>query len=181
MRKLTYILVMSAIAAIAAAQETKTEKTSPAAVTDSMTNIDAVPDVCTMGGRFERVLILRLKYKTDLLAGIEKGIRESGVLNGVILAGTGSVMSYHYHVVSNMNFPTKDIFIRNPSAPADLVGMNGYVINGRVHAHASFTDAEKAFGGHLEPGTTVFTFAIITVGVLSDTTDLNRTDDKNYR
>jgi hypothetical protein len=42
-------------------------------------------------------------------------------------------------------------------------------------------NADKAFGGHLESGTNVFTFAIITVGVLADGVDLSRIDDKNYR
>jgi len=39
---------------------------------------------------------------------------------------------------------------------------------------------DKAMAGHLEPGTTVFTFAIITIGVMNDT-DLARVDDKTYR
>ena len=34
--------------------------------------------------------------------------------------------------------------------------------------------------GHLEPGTTVFTFAIITIGVMNDA-DLTRVDDWTYR
>jgi hypothetical protein len=42
-------------------------------------------------------------------------------------------------------------------------------------------DADKAFGGHLEPGTKVFTFAIVTIGALNDATDLSRVDDKAYR
>ena len=40
---------------------------------------------------------------------------------------------------------------------------------------------DKAFGGHLEPGTTVFTFAIVTLGVLKDDADLSHLDDKSYR
>jgi hypothetical protein len=36
-------------------------------------------------------------------------------------------------------------------------------------------------GGHLEPGTKVFTFAIVTVGVLADDLDLSKLDDKDYR
>jgi predicted DNA-binding protein with PD1-like motif len=45
-------------------------------------------------------------------------------------------------------------------------------MDGRVHAHIIFSNQEKAMGGHLEPGTTVFTFAIITLGVLDDKTSL---------
>jgi hypothetical protein len=40
---------------------------------------------------------------------------------------------------------------------------------------------DKAFGGHLEPGTTVFTFAIVTIGVLDDNIDLSKVDDWTYR
>ena len=59
--------------------------------------------------------------------------------------------------------------------------MNGYVIDGKLHAHITLANPDKAFGGHLEPGTTVFTFAIVTLGVLGDETDLRQVDDKSYR
>ena len=59
--------------------------------------------------------------------------------------------------------------------------MNGYIINGRVHAHMTLATPDKAFGGHLEPGTNVFTFAIVTLGVLTAEADLARVDDKTYR
>jgi predicted DNA-binding protein with PD1-like motif len=83
--------------------------------------------------------------------------------------------------VSNRDFPSKNMFVKNPTAPADLIGMNGYVIDSKLHAHMTLANPEKAFGGHLEPGTTVFTFAIVTLGVLGDETDLRQVDDKSYR
>jgi predicted DNA-binding protein with PD1-like motif len=81
----------------------------------------------------------------------------------------------------NRTFPTKNVYLQDPSQPADLVNVNGYVIDGRVHAHVTLTDADRAFGGHLEPGTNVFTFAIVTLGILSEPIDLSRVDDWNYR
>ena len=59
--------------------------------------------------------------------------------------------------------------------------MNGYVINGRLHAHMTLANPDKAFGGHLEPGSTVFTFAIVTLGILEDGIDISKVDDKTYR
>ncbi|HQT92660.1 MAG TPA: DNA-binding protein [Candidatus Kryptobacter bacterium] len=181
MQKLTLLLVILTIAGFAGAQETRTELTSASSSYDSKPNNDSIPDVYSVGGQLERVVVIRLKYQTDLLRGIEKAVNENSIRNAVILAGTGSVTTYHYHVVSNIGFPTRNIFIKNSESPADLVSMNGYIVNGRVHAHATFTNTDMAFGGHLEPGTTVFTFAIVTIGVLSDTTDLSHIDDKNYR
>jgi predicted DNA-binding protein with PD1-like motif len=140
-----------------------------------------VPDVYAISGSFARVLVLRFKYQTDLLAGLEKMVKEQKVRNAVILAGAGSVRNYHVHAVSNRTFPSKNVFVKDPTAPADIVSMNGYVIDGRIHAHMTMATAEHAFGGHLEPGTDVFTFAIVTVGVLDDGVDLSRVDDKTYR
>jgi predicted DNA-binding protein with PD1-like motif len=73
------------------------------------------------------------------------------------------------------------MFIKNPTAPADIIGMSGMVMNGRVHPHIVLANAEKSFGGHLEPDTTVFTFAVITLGVLDDNIDMSRFDDSSYR
>jgi len=83
--------------------------------------------------------------------------------------------------VSNRTFPSKNTIVKNPTAPADLIGMNGYIINGKIHAHMTLANPERAFGGHLEPGTTVFTFAIVTLGVMNDGADFSRLDDKTYR
>jgi len=58
--------------------------------------------------------------------------------------------------------------------------VNGCVIDGRIHAHIIFSDDEKGLGGHLEPGTTVFTFAIITLGVLEEGASLARFDDPGW-
>ena len=182
MRIVLTVLAVLLTTAILAAQETRTEITKSTTPTeDSKANSEAVPEVYALSGQFERVVIFRFKYQADLLAGMEKMVAEQKIRNAVILAGAGSLTGYHYHLVSNRTFPSKNMFIKNPTAPADLVSMNGYIIDGRIHAHMTLTDANKAFGGHLEVGTTVFTFAIITVGVLKDGVDLSRIDDKTYR
>jgi predicted DNA-binding protein with PD1-like motif len=182
MRVLLFALTFLAMSSLLVAQETRTEvtkATTPA--DDAKANSDSVPDVYALNGQFERVVVLRFKYQADLLGGMEKMVKEQNIRNAVILTGAGSLTSYHFHLVSNRTFPSKNILVRNPAAPADLVSMNGYIIDGRIHAHMTLTDEGKAFGGHLEPGTSVFTFAIVTIGVFKDGIDLRRIDDKTYR
>ncbi len=182
MKKLVLILAVMAAARVAGAQETRTEvtkATTPA--DDSKPNSDAVPDVYAISGQFDHILILRFKYQTDLLTGLESMVKQQKIKNAVILSAIGSVRGYHVHSVSNRTFPTKDTYVKDPTAPADLVSMNGYIIDGRVHAHLTLSNPDKAFGGHLERGTEVFTFAVVTVGVLKDGIDLSRVDDKTYR
>ena len=182
MRVLLLAVTLLAMTSLLVAQETRTEVTKPTTpASDAKANSDSIPDVYALNGQFERVVVLRFKYQADLLAGMEKIVKEQNIRNAVILAGAGSLTGYHFHLVSNRTFPSKNIFIKNPAAPADLVSMNGYIIDGRIHAHITLTNEDKAFGGHLESGTTVFTFAIVTVGVFKDGIDLRRIDDKTYR
>jgi predicted DNA-binding protein with PD1-like motif len=171
-----------ATCAVLLAQQTRTEVTKATTPhDDTKPNSPDVPEGYALSGQFERVLVLRFKYDTDLLAGIESLVAKHRVKNAVILSAIGSVRGYHLHVVSNRTFPSKNIFLRDPTDPADVVGMNGYVIDGRVHAHMTLATADKAFGGHLEPDTKVFTFLVVTLGVLGDDVDLRRVDDKTYR
>jgi predicted DNA-binding protein with PD1-like motif len=163
------------------AQETRNEvvkATTPEQ--DAKANSNKVPEVYALTGNFSKVVVLRFKYQADLLAGLERMVKEQGIKNAVILAGAGSVTGYQVHSVTNRTFPSKNTYVKNPTAAADIISMNGYVIDGRIHAHMTMATPDKAFGGHLEPDTKVFTFAIVTIGVMNDV-DLSRVDDKTYR
>jgi predicted DNA-binding protein with PD1-like motif len=182
MTKTIQVITIFSLAAMLMGQQIKTEvtkATTPA--DDAKANSPKVPDVYAVTGNFERVLVLRFKYQADLLAGLEAIVKQHKIKNAVILAGAGSVRNYQIHSVSNRTFPSKNTYVKDPAAPADIIGMNGYIIDGKIHAHMTMANSEKAFGGHLEPGTNVFTFAIVTVGVLGDGVDLSRVDDKTYR
>ena len=175
-------LILLFATAVAAAQESRWTHVNPSPNPndDSKANSSAVPDVYALTGHFDRVLVLRFKYKADLLAGLEKMAKQEHIQNGIILSGIGSVRGYEIHQVSNRTFPSHDTFQKDPTLPADLVSMNGYVIDGRIHAHMTLATPDKVIAGHLEPGTQVFTFAIVTIGVMNGT-DLARIDDKSYR
>jgi predicted DNA-binding protein with PD1-like motif len=182
MRKSANLLTLLALASVLPAQQTKTEVTKPTTpADDAKANSPKVPDAYAVTGNFERVVILRFKYQADLLAGIESMVKEQKIKNAVILAGAGSVRNYQIHSVTNRTFPSKNTYVKDPTAPADIISMNGYIMDGKIHAHMTMANPQGAFGGHLEPGTNVFTFAIVTVGVLGDGVDLSRLDDKTYR
>jgi predicted DNA-binding protein with PD1-like motif len=163
------------------AQQTRHEITNPPSAADHKPNNPEVPEAYAVSSQFERVVIFRFKYQADLLAGLQDMIKQNHIQNAVILSGAGSVIGYQVHQVSNRDFPSRNMFEQDPTAPADLISMNGFVMNGHIHAHMTLANPEKAFGGHLEPGTKVFTFAIVAVGVLPDSLDLTKLDNKNYR
>ena len=180
--KIGAVIVFAFVAGALFAQETRRTVVdrSPNPADDSRPNSSKVPDVFRIRGSLDRIVVLRFKYKTDLLAGMQKMIRQEHIQNGVILAGVGSVRGYQVHQVSNRTFPSQDTFEKNPTAPADLITMNGYIINGRVHPHMTLATPDRVIGGHLEPGTQVFTFAVVTIGVLKGV-DFSHLDDSAYR
>jgi predicted DNA-binding protein with PD1-like motif len=180
MRILSVLLLVMAMSA--AGEKTRTEITrATTPEDDSKPNSKEVPDVYAVSGQLERVVVLRFKHQTDLLDGLEKMVAKEKIRNAVILAGVGSVRNYHVHSVSNRDFPSKNVFYKDTETPADIVSVNGYVINGKLHAHMTLADGDKAWGGHIEPGNPVFTFAIITLGVFSEGMNLDKADDKTYR
>lgn len=177
-RALLFLLTCWLLAATPAFAALHTVDTPPSPA-DSKPNSDVVPDAYAISGHFTRIVVIRVKYKADLLAGIKQQVKVQHIDNGVILAGIGSLRGFHIHQVSNRTFPTQNVFINEPDSPADLVGMNGYIVNGKVHAHITLGTSARAMAGHLEPGTQVFTYAIVTIGVLD--TALKGVDDKTYR
>jgi predicted DNA-binding protein with PD1-like motif len=184
MKHLLLILVCALVLATqAAAQESRREITNPAAnpADDAKGLSEQVPDVYAIPTQFDRVVVLRFKFDTDLLAGLEKMVKQQKISNAIILSGMGSVRGYQVHQVSNRGFPSKNMYVKNPTEPADILGMSGFIANGIIHPHITLATPDKAFGGHLEPGTNVFTFAVVTLGVLPDGADLSRLDDKSYR
>lgn len=154
---------------------------TPPVPSDSLPNNPAVPDVYTGSGQFERIVVMRIKYSTDLLADIEKAVAAEHIRNAVILSGIGSVRGFKVHQMANRDLPTKNIFTTEAITPADLDSINGYIINGKVHAHVVLgVSPDRTMAGHLEHGTEVFSYAVVTVGVLKGI-DLSRVEDKSYR
>jgi hypothetical protein len=59
------------------------------------------PAVVSVPSEMKRVVLVRLKYNTDLLEGLRQAVKEEKITNAVILSGVGSVTRYHVHAVSN--------------------------------------------------------------------------------
>lgn len=148
---------------------------------DTGLNNPEVPAVYSLSTDFERVVVLRIKKDEDLLEGMKAGVVKEGIANAVILSGIGSLTSFSIHVVSNTTFPSTNEFLKSENHPCDITSVQGYIVDGRIHSHVTLADASKAFGGHLEKGSKVFTFAIVTLGVLPGHQDLKRFDDKTWR
>jgi predicted DNA-binding protein with PD1-like motif len=124
---------------------------------------------------FRDIRMIRFDPGQDLLVELRKYVNSKKIRNAVILNGIGSSKSYSYHVVSSSDMPPGEIYPK-AEKPLDIVSVQGFVLNGKVHAHIVFSDEKISFGGHLEEGVTLLTFAIITIGIVDDDVDISRWD-----
>lgn len=148
---------------------------------DLRPNNPKVPDAYAINGHITRVVVMRMKFQADLLHGMEKLVKQENIRNGIILSGIGSLRGYRVHSVSSRDLPPSDTYVSDAKAPANLNAMNGYIVDGAIHAHVTLAldKGSRTISGHLEPGCEVLTYAIVTVGVLD--TSLGRVQDQNYR
>jgi uncharacterized protein len=118
-----------------------------------------------------RFVALRLDPGEDVLLSLRAAVEEQGIRNAAILSGVGSLDRYHFHVVKTTNMPPGNTFVAG-EGPFDILTVTGLVVDGKVHAHITFSNTELAMGGHLEEGCRVLTFAVV---VMAEALDVDLT------
>src|SRR6266478_4371711 len=111
---------------------------------------DEAPAVHTIRSPIDRIVIVRLKNKTDMLDGLKQAVAREKIKNAVFISGFGSVTSYQTHVVGNTTLPPKDTFSKE-SGPFVILTVSCMVIDRNVLAHITLSTASQALGGHLVP------------------------------
>lgn len=114
-----------------------------------------------------RMILVRLDPEEDVLLSLRTLVAERGLRNASILGGVGSLDRFHFHVVETTNLPPGDTFVRGEGA-FDILSITGLILDGKVHAHITFSNTEVAMGGHLEEGCRVLTFCMIQVAETPD-------------
>ena len=115
----------------------------------------------------KRVVMIRIAPGDDILLGIRQAVREHGLKNGVVMTGFGSVSRSHFHVVMSNDLPPAESYPKS-NQPLDICVMGGFIIDGRVHCHITFSDERNAFGGHLEEGCLALTFTNLAIADMGD-------------
>ena len=108
----------------------------------------------------KNLVFVRLNPGDFILESLKEAVEKNNIKNALIISGFGSARTHHFHVVGSRENPPLNEFVREDKA-SDIVDLSGCIINGRVHAHIIHSDAKIAFGGHLEEGVEVLTFACV--------------------
>lgn len=109
-----------------------------------------------------KVLALRLEPGADLKETLDELARRHAIEAGVVLTCVGSLSRAVIRLASG----TKTRTLRRKLEIVSLVGTLS--ARGGSHLHVSLADTRGAMvGGHLKPGSIVFTTAEVAVGVLA--------------
>jgi predicted DNA-binding protein with PD1-like motif len=123
--------------------------------------------VHTITAATTQTLAVRLDPQEDVLLSLREAVRTHDIKNAVIVSGVGSLDKYRVHVVETTNMPPGNIFF-DDEGPFDILTVTGMVVDGGVHAHITFSNPERAMGGHLEEGCRVLTFAVVVLLEIPD-------------
>ena len=126
-------------------------------------------------GQLTRVIAVRLRPGTDVLAGLTEACSRAGISNGVILSAIGSLDSPHFCDV--VEVPTKAGYgygeVLHLTGPIELTNASGIIChddegNTNLHVHMTLTDRHgNAHGGHLVEGTKVLLTVDVIIGEIS--------------
>lgn len=122
-------------------------------------------------GNLTRVIAVRLRPGTDVLAGLTEACRRANINNGVILSAIGSLDGVAY--CNPVELPDKKAGygygeVLHLTGPIELTAGSGIIChddqgNTNLHVHMSLSDRYgNAHGGHLVEGTKV----LLTVDVV---------------
>lgn len=113
------------------------------------------------------MIYVRMDPGEDVLESLREAVNSNSVQNAIIVSGVGSLSRYHVHVVETTNLPPGNVYFKD-SGPFDILTVTGMVLDGRVHAHITASNTDRAIGGHLEEGCEVLTFAIVGLMATAD-------------
>lgn len=108
-------------------------------------------EVFKRAGDVDRYLI-RLDQGDDVLGSINQVIWENGIRDGAVVSGIGTVSHAVLHMVTTTGYPPVEKYPVWEDTALEVCAIQGMIADGVPHLHAVFSDAEKAVGGHLEPG-----------------------------
>lgn len=98
-----------------------------------------------------------------LLEGIEEFIAATGLSDGVVISGIGTLSDCTMHMVTTTDFPAVEVKPTYSDLALELTSMQGVIAAGTPHIHMNVSDQRTAVGGHLEPGCRVLYLAEVVI------------------
>jgi predicted DNA-binding protein with PD1-like motif len=112
-------------------------------------------------GRFGKVVPVRLRTGTDVMDGLKQVCEATGIKQGTLLAGIGSLRKMTYQVLTPKPETKLGAGYTEPQVvpgPVEIVNLQGVIFQSEegetlLHVHGTFSDKEgKVYAGHVVAG-----------------------------
>lgn len=104
-----------------------------------------------VGNQFGRYFVIGLQKDDLILESIQKAVDEYHIKNAIITSGIAATYYMRWHHIGNTEDKPSDVILDH-SAPMEVGGISGMIIDGVPHLHCTFSDHERAWAEHLEEG-----------------------------
>ncbi len=98
-----------------------------------------------------RTIILRLDQGDHVLESIQRVLDETGITDGYIASGIGTLDYCRLHMVTTTGYPAVETYPEWKDEALELVSVSGIIADGKPHLHTVVSDKDKAYAGHMEP------------------------------
>ena len=129
-----------------------------------------------VGNQFGRYIIIGLQKDDLILESIKKVVDEYEIKNAIVTSGIAATYHMRWHHIRNTGDRPEDMIMEH-SAPMEVGGISGMVIDGIPHLHCTFSDHERAWAEHMEEGCRIQYVGEISMIELLDL-DLSRIPDE---
>ena len=102
--------------------------------------------------RIGRTIVLKLVQGEDLLESIEELIKAESIENAVIVSGIATFDRSRLHMISTLGYPAGTYIDEKTDVPLEVVSIDGFICDGEPHIHATISDRNQAYGGHVLKG-----------------------------
>lgn len=128
----------------------------------------------------DKIYMLNISYDEDFFEAWDAFIADSGIKNGMILSGYGTLDKAVFHCIDNMVWPVTQK-IHTVEKPMELLSVDGIIANGQAHIHVTMSDESgNAFGGHLMKGSHVLSLCHFAIGTVNESLSFAR-HPENHR
>lgn len=130
-------------------------------------------------GELGRTIILRLDPGDFVLESIRKVLKETGVTEGYVVSGIGTLDHCVLHMVTTTGYPPVECYPEWNDEPLELVSIDGIIADGEPHLHTVISNSDKAVGGHLEPGCRILYLGEVVIQEIKGQTLKRNKNSKN--
>ena len=108
----------------------------------------------------ESTHVVRIDPGEDVLEAVTEYCGSNDIRQAAVISGFGTLAAWSLHWVVHNRIPSENRFASGEGG-IELLAVQGLVVDGKPHLHATLATEAGAFGGHVEPGCKAYVLCVV--------------------